>query len=83
MLLDGVTAYLPSPLDVTNRALDVNKNQAPLELPSSQQVRLRLFFTDTSQKSYFGFALFSIISNFFVDKHHLVMLALWTRLTQG
>lgn len=37
MLLDGVTAYLPSPLDVTNRALDVNKNQAPLELPSSQQ----------------------------------------------
>ena len=40
MLLDGVTAYLPSPLDVTNRALDVNKNQAPLELPSSQQVGL-------------------------------------------
>lgn len=38
LLLDGVTTYLPSPLDVTNRALDVNKDQAPLELPSSQQV---------------------------------------------
>ncbi len=59
MLLDGVTAYLPSPLDVTNRALDVNKNQAPLELPSSQQVGLRPFF------------------------HHLIMLALWTRLIKG
>lgn len=58
MLLDGVTAYLPSPLDVTNRALDVNKNQAPLELPSSQQVGLWPFF------------------------HHLVTLALWTRLIQ-
>lgn len=37
LLLDGVTTYLPSPLDVTNRALDVNNNQAPLDLPSSCQ----------------------------------------------
>ena len=37
-LLDGVTAYLPSPLDVTNTALDVNKDQAPLTLPSTKQV---------------------------------------------
>jgi len=52
MLLDGVTAYLPSPLDVTNRALDVNKNQAPLELPSSQQVRLCLIFSQKLDKKH-------------------------------
>lgn len=37
-LLDGVTDYLPSPLDVTNTALDVNKDQAPLSLASTAQV---------------------------------------------
>lgn len=67
MLLDGVTAYLPSPLDVTNRALDVNKNQAPLELPSSQQVRLCLFFPQKlNKKTYFNFG-------FFLDKFGFVV----------
>ena len=41
-LLDGVTNYLPSPLDVVNTALDVNKDQAPLSLPSSPHVGLLL-----------------------------------------
>ncbi len=58
MLLDGVTAYLPSPLDVTNRALDVNKNQAPLELPSSQQVGLWPFFHKNLTKIIFWFQFF-------------------------
>ena len=39
-LLDGVTDYLPSPLDVTNTALDVNKDQAPLSLASTAQVSM-------------------------------------------
>ena len=33
LLLDGVRSYLPSPLDVVNRALDVAQDEAPLELP--------------------------------------------------
>ena len=33
LLLDGVRSYLPSPLDVINRALDVAQAEAPLELP--------------------------------------------------
>lgn len=34
LLLDGVRTYLPSPLDVTNTALDVNADEAPLTLAS-------------------------------------------------
>ena len=33
LLLDGVRSYLPSPLDVVNRALDVAQAEAPLDLP--------------------------------------------------
>lgn len=32
LLLDGVTDYLPCPLDVTNTALDLSKEEAPIEL---------------------------------------------------
>ena len=34
LLLDGVRTYLPSPLDVTNTALDVDAGEAPLTLAS-------------------------------------------------
>ena len=33
LLLDGVRSFLPSPLDVVNRALDVAQAEAPLDLP--------------------------------------------------
>ena len=35
-LLDGVTDYLPSPLDTTNTALDVAADEAPVNLPSAR-----------------------------------------------
>ena len=35
-LLDGVTDYLPSPLDTTNAALDVAADEAPVNLPSAR-----------------------------------------------
>ena len=35
-LLDGVTDYLPSPLDTTNTALDVAADEAPVSLPSAR-----------------------------------------------
>jgi elongation factor G len=35
LLLDGVQKYLPSPTDVTNRALDLSHNEARVVLPNS------------------------------------------------
>ena len=35
-LLDGVTDYLPSPLDTINTALDVAADEAPVSLPSAR-----------------------------------------------
>lgn len=35
LLLDGVAAYLPSPPDVTNKALDLDNNEAEVELQSN------------------------------------------------
>jgi elongation factor G len=41
LLLDGVRSYLPSPLDVINRALDVAQAEEPLELPCDTAGALR------------------------------------------
>lgn len=43
LLLDGVTDYLPCPLDVTNTALDAAASEAPLSLPSSPNGEWHLF----------------------------------------
>jgi translation elongation factor EF-G len=37
-LLDGVVAYLPCPTDVTNYAMDVNKDEAQVELSGEHSV---------------------------------------------
>ncbi len=34
LLLDGVTAYLPNPADITNNAVDLDKDEAKVELTS-------------------------------------------------
>ena len=52
LLLDGVTDYLPSPLDITNKALDVNNNQEPLNLPSSCQVSRHCLYACLSPAAY-------------------------------
>ena len=39
LLLDGVAAYLPSPPDVTNKALDLDNNEAEVELQSNPALR--------------------------------------------
>ena len=36
LLLDGVTDYLPCPLDVPNYALDADRDEERVELPSSR-----------------------------------------------
>ncbi|MCR5288547.1 MAG: elongation factor G [Treponema sp.] len=36
-LLDGVTRYLPNPTEIKNTALDLDNNEAPVELESSDQ----------------------------------------------
>ena len=38
LLLDGVTDYLPCPIDVTNYALDLEKEEERLALPCSRCV---------------------------------------------
>ena len=35
LLLDGVMAYLPTPTEVNNQALDLSENEAPFKLPCS------------------------------------------------
>ncbi len=37
LLLDGVTAYLPAPTDVENRAVDLDKNEEQIVLPSDPE----------------------------------------------
>jgi elongation factor G len=40
ILLDAVCAYLPSPMDVKNEALDLDKGEAPVELHSDPKLPL-------------------------------------------
>ncbi|HTN87240.1 MAG TPA: elongation factor G [Sorangium sp.] len=40
VLLDGVTRYLPTPADITNKAVDVEKNEAEVTLSSDPEAPL-------------------------------------------
>ena len=40
LLLDGVNSYLPSPTEVTNVALDLNKNEAEVQLTCESNLPL-------------------------------------------